>query len=648
MKQNGVTDDALHLYLFPYSLTHHEMASKFLSKYFPPSMVTKLRNDITEGTFMKRRPEECYDLIENMSAHHNDWDTLAHRGESSSSTTSSSEIAALAQQMIEMRKYMLQMYRSNQQVNYVTPSCGTCGGNSYQPQGNHDLLSYRSNNFLGPPSFNNQNQGAGPSVLLPPLSFSSKEVERDPKTITNQSPDIQAHKFLQMFKKPHFNISLVEALALMPKYGKMLKDLLSDKKLLGLANTSFTKNWLAVLLKKLPEKLGDPRKFLIPCDFLELEKCMALADLANRSVTYPTGIAEDVYVQVGKFTFPADFVVIDYDVDPRVPLILGRPFLRTARALVDVYGEELILRDGDENLIFHADNTLKHPQKHGNESINMINFIDITCEDHFPEVLKIKKSNHPLSGSTTPPSDSFPSLAPFETIDSLLEEFADELALFDPFLPRNEDDNFDPEVDLIEIEYLLNRDPSTDSSPTTDIDIIDPILKRFTDEPALVYSSPSGDDDDDLFDFKSDNEEWKKLLFGDHFNDIHSGKDKIKDSKIKILIDELESPESNVLLPLLPASDSTLPEESSELSEIATLLSSPFGNKDKVFNPCILILGGTQIFNNESKDKDLKVNTSSEAFLILKERNFLSISSDQELLFHLELTVIETLLSFSS
>ncbi|GKC76174.1 hypothetical protein Tco_1126948 [Tanacetum coccineum] len=93
MKQNVVIDDALRLYLFPYL-----------------------------------RPEECYDLIENMTAHHNDWDALAHRGESSSSTTSSSKIAALPQQMIEIRKDMIQMYHSNQQVNSVTPSCETCGG----------------------------------------------------------------------------------------------------------------------------------------------------------------------------------------------------------------------------------------------------------------------------------------------------------------------------------------------------------------------------------------------------------------------------------------------------------------------------------------------------------------------------------------
>ncbi|GKG24715.1 hypothetical protein Tco_0395343, partial [Tanacetum coccineum] len=133
---------------------------------------------------------ECYDLIENTTAHHNDWDTSTHKGESSSSTTFSSfEIAALAQQMIEMRKDILQMYRSNQQINSVTPSCEiysgphsyyecqvtggytqdvyattrdyNLGGNAYQTQEDRNLLSYRSNNSLGPPGFNpsnNQNQ----------------------------------------------------------------------------------------------------------------------------------------------------------------------------------------------------------------------------------------------------------------------------------------------------------------------------------------------------------------------------------------------------------------------------------------------------------------------------------------------------------
>nr|GFD06256.1 DNA-directed DNA polymerase [Tanacetum cinerariifolium] len=75
-----------------------------------------------------------------------------------------------------------------------------------------------------------------------------------------------------------------------------------------------------------------------------------ILELANRAICTPDGIARDVFVPVGKFTFLADFVVVDYESDPRVPLILGRPFFRTARALIDVHGEEMILRDGDERL----------------------------------------------------------------------------------------------------------------------------------------------------------------------------------------------------------------------------------------------------------------------------------------------------------
>nr|GEV80620.1 hypothetical protein [Tanacetum cinerariifolium] len=362
----------------------------------------------------------------------------------------------------------------------------------------------------------------GPSVPPPPPFASSNEVERDPNTITDQSPpasisskiphppthssselpkrnphqppilypprlnneklqdksDIQVHKFLQMFKKLNFNINLVEALALMPKYHKMLKDLLSDKeKLLGLANTYLTENCSA---KKLSLPGLTPTRMTL--------------ELATRSIAYLAGIAEDVFMQVGKFIFLADFVVVDYDINLRIPLILGRPFLRTARALVDVNGEELILRDGDEKLIFHADSTSKHPHTHGNESINMIKFIDIICKDSFPEVLKFKRSNHPLSGSTASLFDSLSSLTPFETSDSLLEEFADELTFLDPFPRGNEDDNFDPEADFRKIEYLLNQGPSTES----DIDIIDPVLERFTDKPTFDYSPPPRDDDDDL------------------------------------------------------------------------------------------------------------------------------------------------------
>ncbi|GKF57886.1 reverse transcriptase domain-containing protein, partial [Tanacetum coccineum] len=84
--------------------------------------------------------------------------------------------------------------------------------------------------------------------------------------------------------------------------------------------------------------------------------CMTL-ELADRLIAQPIGMAEDVYVKVGKFHFPADFVVIDFDVDPRVPLILGRSFLKTGRALIDVYKGELTLRVGKEVVTFNLDQT---------------------------------------------------------------------------------------------------------------------------------------------------------------------------------------------------------------------------------------------------------------------------------------------------
>nr|GEW31438.1 reverse transcriptase domain-containing protein [Tanacetum cinerariifolium] len=195
--------------------------------------------------------------------------------------------------------------------------------------------------------------------------------------------------------------------------------------------------------EKLQDK-SDIQKLMLP----KLVPTRMTLELANQSISYPTGIAEDVFVQVGKFTFPTDFIVVDYDFDPRVPLILGRPFLRTARALVDVYKEKLILRDGDENLIFHVYSTSKHPHNHGNESINMINFIDITCEDRFKEVLKIKKSNHPFSGNPTPSSDSMVETlsllpTPFEYSDSLLEETDTLFSHSDGFLRTYEAFYFD-------------------------------------------------------------------------------------------------------------------------------------------------------------------------------------------------------------
>nr|GEY63213.1 hypothetical protein [Tanacetum cinerariifolium] len=744
IKVNGVTDDALHLYLFPYSLTHHattwfdrlqrnsintfeQMAKMFLGKYFPPSMVTKLRNEITNfrqcldeslfeawecyklsidqcpnhnmlpvtqidtfyngltlrhrdtinaaagGTFMKKRFEECYDLIENMTAHHNDWDTSAQRSESSSSITFSydTEIAALKAEMAEINKNLMRVLQVNQQVKAVTPNCETCGGprsfndcpttigqtqyvyavgayqgNSYQPQGNRNLLSYRSDNYLGPPGFNqnqnqnNQNQnfqnpnrnqgnhhpqgnnqgrnqffqgashhqnpppayqapayqasgyqapvhqplipqpqvvttneftnfikandailknmqtnmtsltnsnlelknmfgqfmkmntasslGSGTligntitnskeelkgiitcsgtalptipttSSFLPQVVERETEVTKDTVHPTNnestkdvQPPVVQTETLIlnsesvvapiiepaaapvsasKPNKRP--SIPFADALILMPKFGPYIKSLLTDKdKLYELARTPLNEHCSAVLLKKLLEKLGDPGKFLILCNFPGMAKCLALADLGasinvmplsvwnklslpklsptcmtleltDRSISHLVGVVEDVYVKVGKFHFSADFVVVDFDFDPRVPLILGRSFLKTGRALIDVFKGELTLHVGKEAITFNLDQTSRYSANYNDMTASRIDVIDMACEKYSQEVLgffDVIASGNPTPYYDPIVSTSSPTLTSFEDSDFLLEEVDAFLAL--------KDDATSPEVD---------------------------------------------------------------------------------------------------------------------------------------------------------------------------------------------------------
>nr|GEX85599.1 reverse transcriptase domain-containing protein [Tanacetum cinerariifolium] len=167
----------------------------------------------------------------------------------------------------------------------------------------------------------------------------------------------QMEKFFQIFHDLHFDISFANALLLMFKFASTIKSLLTKKdKLFELAKVPLNENSSAMLLKKLSEKLGDPDKFIIPCDFLgidlslpELTPTWMTLELADRSITLPKGVAKVVFVKVEKFHFPTDFVVLDFESDPRVPLILGISFLRTGRALIDVYGEEITLRSKSSN-----------------------------------------------------------------------------------------------------------------------------------------------------------------------------------------------------------------------------------------------------------------------------------------------------------
>nr|GEY64603.1 DNA-directed DNA polymerase [Tanacetum cinerariifolium] len=270
-------------------------------------------------------------------------------------------------------------------------------------------------------------------------------------------------------------------------------------KLFELAKVPLNENCSAMLLKKLPEKLRDPSKFLIPYDFLGIDVCHALADLgasinlmplsiwkklslleltptrmtlelADRSITRPKGVTEDV--KVGKFHFPTDFVVVDFEADPRVPLILGRSFLRTGRALIDVYGEEITLRVNDESVTFNLNQTMRYSSTYDDNYVNRVDVIDIACEEFVQDVLNFQynpKSSNPtlVSNPLISKSEfckepivksSLPTLTPFRESDFFLKEIED--FLNDESIPRGIENSFyDPEGDILFLEKLLNEDP---------------------------------------------------------------------------------------------------------------------------------------------------------------------------------------------
>nr|GEZ03718.1 reverse transcriptase domain-containing protein [Tanacetum cinerariifolium] len=474
-----------------------------------------------------------------------------------------------------------------------------------------------------------------------------------------------------MFKQLHINITLADALILMPKYQKMLKALLFNKeKLQELANTPFNENCSAVILKKLPEKLGDPRKFLIPCGFNDL-KCKALVDLgasinlmppsvwkklglpelistrmtlelANRAICTSTEIARDVFVSVGKFTFLADFFIVDYESDPRVPLILGRTFLRTAHALIDVHGEEMILRDGDGRLTLNMrHDTSSYSNQPQKESINLINVFNNSSEEFLKDLFSTNHqsanptfSSHPELTSSEVKDDIFDpeggNVIPKKLIDldstkdihpplhvnplsgsttyssspnQLLEEFANELALITFPLEYDDDLQFDIESDLKEIEYLLYHDlikdmnsSLKDSIDQSNLADLNDNLVDFTDEHALDYSSPPLFDeyDDDLFEVESDT----KNVYDDPFD---YKREKIKE--FKLLIDELDLP-----CDILPSEyDSFLSEDFSRVDALPST-----NNEDKVFNLGILIQENPfEIITRVVQDKKLAISNAS-------------------------------------
>ncbi|GJR08224.1 reverse transcriptase domain-containing protein [Tanacetum coccineum] len=385
----------------------------------------------------------------------------------------------------------------------------------------------------------------------------------------------------------------------------------------------------------IPEKLEDPGKFLIPCALQELNRTSALADsgasinllphsiykklelealtptrmtleLANRSITHPMGIAEDVVVRVDGFTFLVDFVVVNFNPDPRVPIILGRPFLRTAKALIDLYEEKLTKRIGKEELVYYADKSEKNKEKN---FVHAISIIDFSKDD-------------PFSGSTTntlPPSSS-----PVKTSDNL-EKFADELAPLDSLPPGNDDSTF--KKDLHEVNFQIYSNPLFEFDDNFKSSNVNPLFEE-NDKDAEIKSSSS-------FTLTSPEEsEFEAYLERDS---IPPGIDltipptfevSSSNSTSPTLIGEkdfkkdltvlFDSTKSSILPHPLLDSDSPF---TAELSASVTLNS--LGNEDKVFKPGILVYHAIHDKNLVTLEENLKENISSGTLLVFKEPSFL-------------------------
>nr|GEZ81051.1 reverse transcriptase domain-containing protein [Tanacetum cinerariifolium] len=395
------------------------------------------------GNFLDKIPHECLSIIESKSKNQmiNFMQNLYNNKPSSSSSLSSNTIPN--------PKGEAKAITTRSGMTYKEPPIPPPGVEEQEPIEETTDTELPSTEDIQPPLVQVQVQVQKykpieePSVIIPKakanLTYSSRLV----KEKIREKDDILAAKFMEIFRDLHFELSFADALVHMPKFAPMFKKLLNNKnKLIELTKTPL-KNCLAVVLKKLPEKLGDPGRFLIPCDFSEFDNCLALADLgasinlmplsiwkklklpmlndtkmvlelADRKISKPTGVAENVFVKVGKFYFLADFVVLDFIVDPRY--------------------------------------------------LNKVDLIDATCEEYSQEVLGFSDV---IANEVSTPyfepivSNSSQNLTPFDESDFLLFEEADAFLAVDdePISPEFDATYYDPEGDILILEALLNSDP---------------------------------------------------------------------------------------------------------------------------------------------------------------------------------------------
>nr|GEY98077.1 reverse transcriptase domain-containing protein [Tanacetum cinerariifolium] len=216
-------------------------------------------------------------------------------------------------------------------------------------------------------SFNQSNFNQGVSAPMPNVKSSIPyPLRRDNEQRRDQTNE-QIKKFYKIFKDMSFEISFTDALILMPKFASTLKALIGNKeKLSEMAKTPMNEHCSAIILNKLPRKFGDPGKFLIPCEFPRMDECLALADLGASINLMPFSMWEALLLleltptcMTLELTDRSVSKPIDFKPDPRVSLILGRCFLKTGQALIDVHKGELTLRIKNEAITYNLDQTVR-------------------------------------------------------------------------------------------------------------------------------------------------------------------------------------------------------------------------------------------------------------------------------------------------
>nr|GEU72882.1 reverse transcriptase domain-containing protein [Tanacetum cinerariifolium] len=390
------------------------------------------------------------------------------------------QIAASLEDKLDIRMNRFEKSLNDMKNSFITPTvplkevmkvCVTCGSNhSYNQcpltRGGNDFPVFHDNiqefqtaavgNFIQNRQNVSNQMPEEPSVVIPKAKANLPYLSRLQKEKLREKDDILTAKFMEIFRDLHFELSFTDALVHMPKFAPMFKKLLNNKdKLIELTKTPLNENYSAVVLKKHPKKLGDPGRFLIPCDFSEFDNYLALADLgasinlnplsiwkklrlptlndtkmvlelADQTISKPTGVAENVFVKVGEFYFPADFGVLDFVADPRVPLMHD--------------DQSLTLKCGDTPSISY--NNFK--------SLNKVDLIDATCEEYSQKVLGFADV---VSDEVSTPyyepivSNSSQNLTPFNESDFLLMEEADAFITIhdEPILPEFNATYYDPE-----------------------------------------------------------------------------------------------------------------------------------------------------------------------------------------------------------